>query len=133
MTSTTRRRLATVAAAPAAAVAAWAGIRAAGVSLGVSTGGTVGAGSVIVVAVLAALGGWLVVRVVERHSANPRARWAQVATTVLAVSMIGPSWTADGAAAVALMSLHFVVAVVVIGGFMGSLPAPACRRLSPEA
>jgi hypothetical protein len=130
MTSRTHRRLLTVAAAPAAALVAWAAVtQAAGVKLAVSTGGTVGAVSVAVVALLAGLGAWVIVRAIERRAANPRLAWGLVASTVLAVSMAGPSWTADGAAAVALMSLHFVVAAVVIPGFMGTLPSRAgCQR-----
>jgi hypothetical protein len=134
MTSRTRRRLLTVVAAPAAALLAWAAITQwAGVKLAVSTGGTVGAGSVAVVALLAGLGAWLVVRAIERRAANPRLTWGLAASTVLALSMAGPSWTADGAAAVALMSLHFVVAAVVIPGFMRTLPAPDCARCRPAA
>jgi hypothetical protein len=130
MTSRTRRRLVTVVVAPAAALVAWAAItQASGVKLAVSTGGTVGAGSVVVVALLAGLVAWMIVRAIERRAANPRLIWGLVASTVLAASMAGPSWTADGAAAVSLMSLHFVVAAVVIPGFMGTLPArAACER-----
>jgi hypothetical protein len=128
MTSRTRRLL-TVTAAPSAALVAWAGItQVVGVKLSVSTGGTVGGGSVAVVALLAGLGAWMVVRAIERRSANPRLAWGLVSSTVLAASMAGPSWTADGAAAVALMSLHFVVAAVVIPGFMGTLPRAAFER-----
>jgi hypothetical protein len=108
---------------------AWTAITQAGVTLAVSTGGTVGAGNVAVVALLAALGGWVVVRAIERRAANPRFTWGLVASALLGVSMAGPSWTADGTAAVALMSLHFVVAAVVIPGFMGTLPFRAdCAR-----
>ena len=130
MTSRTRRRLLTVVAAPAVALVAWAAItQAAGIKLAVSTGGTVGAGSVVLVALLAGLGAWVVVRAIDRRAANPRLVWGFVGSAVLAVSMAGPSWTADGAAAVALMSLHFVVAAVVISGFMGTLPVrAACER-----
>jgi hypothetical protein len=85
------------------------------------------------VALIAALGGWLLVRAIERRAANPRLAWGVVASTVLAVSMAGPSWTADGAAAVALTSLHFVVAAVVIPGFMGTLPVPSCAGCEPAA
>ena len=129
MTSRTQRRLLSVVAAPVAALVAWAAItQGAGIKLAVSTGGTVGAGSVVFVALLAGLGAWVIVRAIDRRAANPRLTWGIVASTVLAVSMAGPSWTVDGAAAVALMSLHFVVAAVVIPGFMGTLPRAACER-----
>jgi hypothetical protein len=83
-----------------------------------------------VAALAGALGGWLVVRLIERRSRSPLRTWAVVGSTALAVSMIGPSYLADGASAVALMSLHLVTAVVVIVGFAGTLPV---RRGRGEA
>lgn len=123
MTHRTRRRLVTVVLAPAAALAAWAFIRLIGIELDVSTGsGTVGPADVLAAALLGALAGWVVVRVLDRHGRRPRRLWAFIGSTALAVSVIGPSWLADGASAVALVSLHFVTAVVVISGFAGTLP-----------
>jgi hypothetical protein len=116
------RRLATVALAPVAALAAWAIVRAAGIELNVSDG-TVGAADVLVAAVAGALAGWAVVAVLERRARRPRRAWTLVATTALSASTAGPAWLADGAAAVALIALHFVVAIVVIAGFAGTLPA----------
>ena len=77
-----------------------------------------------------ALAGWLVVRLLEHHSRSPRRLWAFVCSTTLAVSMIGPSWFADGASAVALMSLHVVTAVVVVAGF-ARIPEASQRRRPP--
>jgi hypothetical protein len=123
MTHRTGSRIVTVLLAPAAAVAAWALIRLVGIDLDVSQGdGTVGAADVIVAALIGALAGWVVVRFVERHSQRPRHHWAIIGSTALAVSIIGPSWLADGASAGGLMVLHTVVAVVVIGGFAVTLP-----------
>jgi Family of unknown function (DUF6069) len=131
MTNRTRRRLGTVVLAPVAALAAWGVARLLGVELEVSSGdGTVGAGDVVSAAVAGALAGWVVAWVLERHSRSPRAWWAFAGSTALAVSMIGPSWLADGGTAVALMALHLVVAVVVIGGFVSTLPP---RRLDARA
>ncbi len=42
--------------------------------------------------------------------------WARVSSTALAVSMIGPTWFADGTTSLALISLHVATAVVVIIG-----------------
>jgi Family of unknown function (DUF6069) len=121
--NTHTRRIATVVAAPAAALSARAIVRLLGVDLAVSSGdGSVGPVDVFVAAGAAALAGWLVVRLLEHRSSNPRRHWAFIGSTALAVSMIGPSWLADGASAVALMSLHLVTAVVVIVGFAGTLP-----------
>lgn len=128
MTRITGRRIATVALAPAAALTAWALIRIAGVELAVSTGdASVGGADVFVASLVGALGGWLVVRLLERHTRNrsPRRLWAFLGSTTLALSMIGPSWFADGASAVALMSLHLVTALVVIVGFATTLPRRA--------
>jgi hypothetical protein len=100
-------------------------IRLAGIDLVVSTGpGTVGAGDVFAAALFGALVGWLAVRLLERHSRRPQAHWPIVGSTGLAVSIIGPSWLADGASAVALIALHIVTAVVVIRGFAPTVGRP---------
>jgi Family of unknown function (DUF6069) len=124
VTHRTRRRIGTVALAPATALVTWAFIRLIGVDLVVSAGrGTVGAGDVVVAALLGALAGWFVVRLLERRTRRPRLWWAIVGSTALAVSIIGPAWLADGASAVALITLHIATAVVVINGFARTLPA----------
>jgi hypothetical protein len=129
MTSNTRRRIATVILAPAAALAAWSLTQAIGVELVVSTGsGKVGPGDVFVAALIAALAAWAAAHVFERRSRRPRAVWSFAASTTLAVSMIGPSWLADGTSAVALIALHFVTAAVVIGGFVSTIPVRGYRR-----
>jgi hypothetical protein len=139
MTRRNVRRLATVVLAPVAALAVWAIVRLFGIDLDVSGAtGTVGAGDVVAAALIAALAAWLVVALVERRCRHPRAAWALIASTGLSLSVIGPSWLADGAAgAVALIALHFVVAVVVIVGFAGTLPARrgqrACRLSAAAA
>ncbi len=123
MTYRTRRRIGTVVFAPLAALTAWAFVRLIGVDLVVSTGsGTVGPAEVFSAALVGALAGWLVVRLLERHSSRPRPRWSFVGSTALAVSVIGPTWLADGASSVALIALHVVTAVVVVYGFAGTLP-----------
>jgi hypothetical protein len=123
MTDRTRRRSGTVVLAPAAALTAWALIRLSGIDLVVSTGdGTVGAVDVVVAALVGALGGWSIVRLLERHSRRPRMWWSFAGSTGLAMSVIGPAWFADGASAVALIVLHVVTAVAVLCGFGGTLP-----------
>lgn len=55
--------------------------------------------------------------------------WPVVATTVLIISMVGPIWYADGGSAVALIAMHVVVGVVLIGGFaVLSASRPVERR-----
>jgi hypothetical protein len=123
-TTITRRRIATVILAPIAALAAWAVVRLIGVDLVVSSGdGTVGPGDVFIAALFGALAGWVVVRLLERRSSRPRLWWARIGSTALAVSIIGPMWLADGASGVSLIGLHVVTAIVVITGFVGTLPA----------
>lgn len=122
MTYRTRRRIGTVVLAPAAALITWGFIRLLGIDLVVAAGsGTVGPVDVFGAALVGALAGWLVVRLLERFSRHPRPWWVFVGSTTLAVSMIGPSYLADGASAVALITLHVVTAVVVISGFAGTL------------
>src|SRR5262249_31083718 len=117
------RRIWTVVAAPLAALAAWALLRAGGVSFHVSTGdGTVDAGDVFVAATLAALAGWVVGRALEHRVQRPRLWWARIGSTCVAASIAGPSWTADGVDSVALMALHIVTAVVIVVGFAATVP-----------
>jgi Family of unknown function (DUF6069) len=128
MTARTRRRIATVLLAPAAALVAWACSRLAGIDLVVSRGdGTVGPVDVAAAALLGALGAWVVVRLLERHSSRPGYWWPAVGTTALTVSTIGPSHLAHGASSAALVALHFVTAIVVICGFATTLPCEHCR------
>jgi hypothetical protein len=134
MTHLRSRRAATVVAAPVAALAAWGLIRLAGTDLVLKSGhGTVGPAGVVTTALVAALAGWLVVRLVERASAQPQRLWVLIGSTALGASLIGPSWLADGASAVALISLHVVTAVVVIGGFAATLPARCGFGAAPRS
>jgi hypothetical protein len=124
MTRRTRHRIATIALAPAAALAAWGLIRLAGIDLVLShhNGTTVGPLDVVVAALVGGIAAWPVVSLIERHSRHPRRLWAQVGSTALALSLIGPNRFADGGSAVALIGLHVVTAVVVITGFVRTLP-----------
>jgi hypothetical protein len=123
MTDRTRRRIFTVLLAPSLALAAWGLVHLIGVDLVVSTGsGEVGPGDVLAAAFIGAVVAWFAARVLERRSRRPRASWSFTASTALAVSMIGPSWLADGSSAVALITLHLVTALVVICGFAGTIP-----------
>jgi predicted NBD/HSP70 family sugar kinase len=124
MSHLTRRRIGTVVIAPAAALAAWACTQLIGVNLVVSAGdGKVEPDDVVAAALVGALAGWAVVRLLERRSRQPLRLWTLAGSTALAISVAGPAWVADGASAVALISLHVVTAVVVITGFARTLPA----------
>jgi hypothetical protein len=118
----TRRRIATVVLAPIVALGGWALIRLAGIDLTVSVDpGTVRAGDVFAAALVAALGAWGVVLLLERYTRSPRRWWPFIGSTALALSVIGPSYLADGASAAALIGLHVITAVVVITGFAPTL------------
>lgn len=133
MTRHTSHRIATVVIAPVAALLGWGIIRLIGIDLDVSTDdGIVGPIDVVVAALAGALGGWLVVRWLERHTDNPLAWWGFIGSTALSVSTIGPSYFADGGSLVALLGLHFLVAIVVITGFATTLPSPCWPRTDPS-
>jgi len=125
----TRRRAGTVVAAPLAALAAWGLLRVAGVDFAVSTGdGHVGAGDVIVSATVAALLGWVVVRVLTSRVERPRLWWLRIGSTCTGVSMVGPNWLAHDVDSVALMGLHLVTALVIVFGLAATVPV---RRRPP--
>jgi Family of unknown function (DUF6069) len=50
--------------------------------------------------------------------------WPFVGSTALAISIIGPSYLADGISAVSLICMHVGVGVVLITGFMRAVPNP---------
>jgi Family of unknown function (DUF6069) len=131
MTARTRRRLATVVLAPAAALSAWAAYRFAGIDLTVSTGdGMVAAGDVVAAALVGAVAAWFVVRQLERHTRRAGFWWPPLGSMALAISTVGPSWFAEGASEAALVSLHFVTGIVVIVGFATTLPRCSdCRAI----
>jgi Family of unknown function (DUF6069) len=106
-----------------AALAAWALVTALGVQLTVGKGtdtSHVGVVDVLAAALLAGLAAWWVQRLLARRGI---ARWwPSVGTTVLSVSVIGPTWLADGAAGVALIAMHLAVGAVLIAGFSRLIP-----------
>jgi CDP-diglyceride synthetase len=110
-------------------LAVWGIARAAGVELELkerASTDSVAAMDVVFAALVAGLAAWGVYALLKRSG---RARWwPAVGSTVLAISMIGPSWYADGASAMALMVMHLVVAVVLIAGF----PLVSAERRSSE-
>jgi ABC-type Co2+ transport system permease subunit len=72
---TTRRRLITVALAPAAALAAWGIVKGLGADLVLKDRTTVEASDVVLAAIVGAVAAWLVARWIERHSHRPRSVW----------------------------------------------------------
>lgn len=71
--------------------------------------------AVLVSTVIIGLLAWGVAVLLERSG---KARWWPfVGSTALAISLIGPTYLAHGSSVVALIILHFVVAVIIITGF----------------
>jgi hypothetical protein len=121
----TTRSLAVVAAGMAAGLVVWAVVRLLGVDLTVESGsGTtqVDVVDVLVTTLVAGLAAWGVFALLLRWR---RARWWPfVGSTALAISIIGPSYLADGISAVSLICMHVIVGVVLITGFMRAVPNP---------
>jgi hypothetical protein len=113
-----RRSAGVVATALVVALAIWALAHLLGVELNVGTGqdaGLVGAADVVVAVVLAGLAAWGVQRVLARRRAA--GWWPFVGSTALSISIVGPTWLADGAASVVLIAMHLAVGAVLIAGF----------------
>jgi hypothetical protein len=114
-----------VAAGVVAGLVVWSVVRLLGVDLTVESGsGTsqVTVADVLVTALIAGLLAWGVFTLLLRWR---RARWWPfVGSTALAISIIGPSYLADGISAVSLICMHVIVGVVLITGFMRAVPNP---------
>jgi len=111
-----------VAAASLVALAVWGLARALGVELTVGKGdqaSLVGAADVLVAVLVAGLAAWLAQRLLARRGAA--GWWPFVGSTALAISIIGPTWLADGAASVVLIGMHLAVGLVLIAGFNRSV------------
>ena len=118
-----KRTAGVVAGATAAALVVWAVARLLGIELNVELGGEVrqvGPVDVVIATVLAGLAAWAVLSILARSPRTIR-WWPFVGSTGIAVSMLGPSYLAHGADAVALIAMHLVVGAVVVWGLFSSL------------
>jgi hypothetical protein len=112
------RSAAIVTAAAMVALAIWGLARVLGVELTVGKGdqaSLVGAADVLVTVLLASVAAWLAQRLLARRGAAEW--WPFLGSTALAISIIGPTWLADGAASVVLIGMHLAVGLVLIAGF----------------
>ena len=117
------------------ALGVWTVVRLLGVELTLETGpdgSQVGAVDVLVATLVAGLAAWAVHRVLARTARTAR-WWPFVGSTGIAVSMLGPSYLADGAVAMALMSMHLIVGAVLIAGFARFVPHPPYWMYSKRA
>jgi hypothetical protein len=118
-----------VAAAALVALAIWGLARALGVELTVGKGdqaSLVGVADVLVAVLVAGVAAWLVQRLLGRRGAA--GWWPVVGSTALAISIIGPTWLADGMASVVLIAMHLAVGFVLIAGFNQHVKTPEPRR-----
>lgn len=94
-----------------------------------------------VLVVIAALAGgglaWLVYEIVART--GHLRWWPFIGSTALAMSILGPSYEADGSTVVALIALHFLVAIILIWGLAlvgasasNEAPRPTMHRRPAE-
>ncbi len=119
MSSSVWRGAGVVALAAIAALVIWAVVQLLGIDLTVRVGqGTsqVGAVDVLLATLFAGVAAWGVHWLLARRARTAR-WWPFIGSTAIAVSIIGPSYLADGAAAVALISMHLVVGAILIKGF----------------
>jgi hypothetical protein len=106
-----------VVAAVVSAMVAWGSARLADVELAVERGGDVqaiGGVAVALVAGVSALLGLTTLRLLERRTAMALPAWTGLAVLVTLVSLLGPLGATTAAGTGALLSLHGVVAGVVI-------------------
>ena len=113
-----KRTTGVIAVAAAAALVIWAVARLLGVDVEVELGGEirqVGPVDILVTTIVAGLAAWVVYSLLARTPRTAR-WWPFVGSTAIAISMLGPSYLSDGAAAVTLIAMHFAVGVILIKG-----------------
>jgi hypothetical protein len=113
-----RMKSAVVLVAVIVAVATWSVIRVLGVEPMVGKGSDphpVGALDVAAATLVVGLAAWGVYAWLARN--RLAGVWPFVGSTALAISIISPSWLADGASAVSLICLELAVALALIVGF----------------
>src|SRR4029453_8682781 len=109
-----------VARAAVVALVIWGLARVLGVELTVGKGdqaSLVGAADVLVAVLLAGLAAWLVQRLLARRGAA--GWWPFLGSTALSISIIGPTWLADGAASVVFIGMHPAFGPGAVAGFHG--------------
>jgi uncharacterized protein DUF6069 len=118
MTSSAARHVPVIAVAVLAAFIVWGISQLAGVELTLkddAPSDEVGLVDVLATAAIAGLGAWAVHAALVRL--NLTGIWPFIGSTALAISMIGPTWLADGESAVALIAMHLAVGFTLIAGF----------------
>lgn len=118
-----QRTAGVTAVAAAVGLALWAIARLLGVDLDVTVSGEVrqvGPPDILLATALAGLAAWITHSVLARTARTAR-WWPFVGSTAIAISMLGPSYLADGASAVVLIWMHLAVGTVLIKGLTSRL------------
>jgi hypothetical protein len=119
MHAPTLRNAGVILGAAVVALAIWAVARLLGVELTVGKGvdpSQVGPVDVLVATLAAGLLAWAAHSLLARSPRTAR-WWPFIGSTGIAVSITGPNYLADGAAAVVLIIMHLAVGFVLIWGF----------------
>lgn len=127
MPGTAWRSIGIIGVATASALVIWAAARLLGIELTVGKGpdaNQVGVVDVLLTTVVAGLLAWATHRLLARSVRTLR-WWPFVGSTAIAVSMLGPSYLADGAAAAALIAMHLAVGAVLVYGFARYVAQPS--------
>ena len=134
MLTTRHLRHATVAATAVSAAAVWALVtQVAGVHLTIrfphSSATTVGLGTIMAAASVAALSGWGLLTLLESKATRPRRTWLITAVLVLLASLGLPiAFATTTSAMIGLIAIHLTVVVVAVTGLAWAAPrAGACR------
>jgi hypothetical protein len=116
MTSLLARRAAVPAGTVAAALAVFLMLHGLAVDLTVRGGPHIGAVTVALTALFAALAGWAFLSALERITTWPRRIWYPVALAVFLLSLLGPLGGTGTGARLGLAALHLTVAAIVAPG-----------------
>lgn len=111
------RLLGVVAVAELAALVTWGVARRVGVPMVADRGGgpvPVAVADVLVATLVVGLAAWCVHGLLRRW--RRATAWPRIASTVVALSILGPAFQADGSSAVGLVALHVVVGAVLVVG-----------------
>lgn len=110
------RSLAVLAAGVVVALAVFGVFRLAGIDPVVDNNGeeAIGVADVLVASLVGGLAAWAVVSALK--TLGYVRWWPFVGSTALVISMLGPAYMSDGSSAMALMTMHIAVAIVLIWG-----------------
>lgn len=92
----------------------------------------IGAGAVVVVAILVGLAATGLAVLLGRSASHPRRTWLMLAVAALIVSLAGPLGATSARAGATLAALHLVVGVTLIVGIGGTLTPEQSRTFETQ-